>query len=485
MLKRWNVHQGSQDLGLMTAKEIREALRRGSLDPFDKVSAEGSNIREDLVEVDEIFKEDLEESAAVASKPVAEEAQPTADGAKPLGFSAPKKAKSRTQSPIPSPVAQSAPFKIEVQSPAQGLKAKSIVHEAVEEAPRTDPPADPNMFAPSWRNPDTASLAAAKDDSKSTQKRYYLIDKSKILGPVSALEIQSLFNRGGMNEKVKVQRIGGTKAIPISQFISSFSEDRIKELTEDGKLNQKVSSPSSKVLNELARAANAQKIAKSRQNKSYLVFGLGAVLLGIFLLILFESSTTPKRQSESADREGKKSRPKLLQKAQTDNDEEDRKPREATQPKRAEKPAASPAKQSRSSPTPKAAKAAKPATARQAARVAESRPAPQKVAVVKPRAPEPTPIPVPVKKVSPIERAMNSGGGVQTVGPLNFSMTALESCPSKCNLILRDSSGVSIKAIFFKSAYYDQLKRNPNNVFVSGSMRKEGSNATILIQDVR
>ncbi|HET9241575.1 MAG TPA: hypothetical protein VFO10_30190, partial [Oligoflexus sp.] len=57
MEKRWNVYHGNDYLGLKTAKEIREALRQGTLDPFDKVSREGSNIREDLIEVDEIFRE--------------------------------------------------------------------------------------------------------------------------------------------------------------------------------------------------------------------------------------------------------------------------------------------------------------------------------------------------------------------------------------------------------------------------------------------
>ena len=72
MVKRWNVYHGNDHLGLKTAKEIREALRQGTLDPFDKVALEGSNIREDLVEVDEIFKETPEDvEIAPAPKAVA------------------------------------------------------------------------------------------------------------------------------------------------------------------------------------------------------------------------------------------------------------------------------------------------------------------------------------------------------------------------------------------------------------------------------
>lgn len=481
----------------MTAKEIREALRRGTLDPFDKVSAEGSNIREDLIEVDEIFKEEEgeAESTSTEAKAAPSEVLPTADGAVPVAFpNASASAAAPVASSSASPVQAPSPYKIEIASSAPVAKSQSQSQSTDDEdGPRTNPPPGASAFIPSWRNADTASLTAAKDDkeSKSTQKRYYLIDKAKILGPVSALEIQSLFNRGGLNPKVKVQRIGGTKAIPIAQFIASFSEDRIKELTDDGKLNQKVSSPSSKVLNELARAANAQKIAKSRKNKTYIFLALGGFLLGAILLVIFESSQGPKHSSETLEHEGKKGRPKLLQKAQ-DEDKDDKevrsRPKAVAAPQRAPKPDPTPAPEVRTPPrrTPsRPAPKATPAPSRPAVVERRSQPEPKKVAVVRPRAPEPTPAPAPVKKESPIERALSSGGGVQTVGPLNFSLTALEACPSKCTLTLRDSSGMSIKAIFFKSAYYDQLKKNPSSIFISGSVRKEGSSATILIQDVR
>jgi hypothetical protein len=64
-------------------------------------------------------------------------------------------------------------------------------------------------------------------------------------------------------------------------------------------------------------------------------------------------------------------------------------------------------------------------------------------------------------------------------------MSSLESCPSKCTLTLRDASGASIKAVFFKSAYYDQFKKSSGNVFLTGNTRKESGELTIFIQDVR
>lgn len=473
MLKRWNVHHGAQDLGLMTAKEIRDALRKGTLDPFDKVSAEGSNIREDLIEVDEIFVETEADDEGTNSQPSIQAPLATADGA----VAVPMPAQAQAQQPKIQAAAVQAP------TPAAASKASAPKMIELEESPRTAPPPSTAAFSPSWKNADTVALLASKDDkdSKSTQKRFYLIDKAKVLGPLSALEIQSLFNRGGLNAKVKVQKIGGTKAIPIAQFIASFSEDRIKELTEDGKLNQKVSSPSSKVLNELARAASAQKIAKDRKNKTYLILGLAGFLLGALILVVFDSSQSPKRSNtESVEQEGKKSRPKLLQK----QDEEEA-PREVTRPrvKRetpkqdttpvSEAPVVVRKVQPRDPPKVIAKPAARPAT------VAKKAPPPKAVAVVKPKPVEAAP------SKGSIERALSSGGGVQTVGPLSFSITALEACSSKCTLTLRDSTGMTIKAVFFKSAYYDQLKKSGGNAMVSGTVRREGSGASILIQDVR
>ena len=469
MLKRWNVHHGAHDLGLMTAKEIRDALRGGSLDAFDKVSAEGSNIREDLIEVDEIFKEG-EVEKSTSSQPASAQIAPTADGDAPKAFSAQIASQHSMQLAIGAPSA----------------RMPKPMAEDSDETPRTNPP--PNIAAPSWRTADSVAITATKDDkeSKSTQKRYYLIDKANVLGPVSALEIQSFFNRGGLNQKVKVQRIGGTKAIPVSQFIASFSEDRIKELTEDGKLNQKASSPSSKVLNELARAANAQKIAKDRKNKTYLVLALAGFLFGAAVLVIFDSSQSSRHSpSEVLDNESKKGRPRLLQKPQEEAQEVVT-PRDKTQPppkvvlKQVPEPSKlTPKRQAPTVRTPLSRPAA-PATA--VTRKPAAQPKPKPLVLAKPKV---TSLAASARKEGPIERALSSGGGVQTVGPLSFSISTLESCASKCTLTLQDSTGASIKAVFFKSAYYDQLKGSGGRVYVSGTVRKDGPTATILIQDVR
>jgi hypothetical protein len=476
----------------MTAKEIRDALRKGTLDPFDKVSAEGSNIREDLIEVDEIFAEAEDDNEGLASNaPVSSTPLLTADGSSAVAMA--DRGRIQEQGQGQTPVTPPASFATQLPS---GLNRPSPAPAQVgsDGGPRTNSsPIAAALPALSWKSSEATNAAALRDDSKSTQKRYYLIDKARILGPISALEIQSLFNRGGISPKVKVQRIGGAKAIPISQFIASFSEDRIKELTEDGKLNQKASSPSSKVLNELARAANAQKIAKDRKNRTYLILALAGFVFGAVILVILDSNGSNRRAAgEQQAGENKKGRPKLLQKSNPDAREENRVTDNTSEP-----PVRAKSKGVVQTKTPRAPVEVSRETKeirrlpppKQPVRQAQNelkQPATKviapKIATVSKTQPTESGS---LKKEGPIARALSSGGGVQTVGPLNFAMSALEACSSKCTLTLRDNTGASIKAIFFKSAYYDQLRASSGSVFISGTVRREGSGASILIQDVR
>lgn len=519
MAKRWNVHHGNENLGLKTAKEIREALRKGTLDPFDKVSAEGSNIREDLIEVDEIFKETSEEDQEFTA---IQQLPPMANQA--YGAGAAQKARQQGQY---QPSAQAMPPQ------QQAIKlVDPISRERDPSQPRTN--AQPTQAAPvasaSWRSEHSMlNLKGPADDTdfkdgKATQKRYYLIDKSKILGPLSAIEIQSLFNRNMLNQKVKVQRIGGTRSIPVAQFISSYSEDRLKELTDDGKLNQKVSSPSSKVLNELARAASAQKIAQDRKNKTYMVIGSIGLVLGALIFIIFEA-TRSSRKNDARDKEdvaaersesGRRgnNHPKLLQKTQSheasdDGDDGDpqgsrssrkshAQPAPASAPKKLAPPLAEAPREKLKTPL----KQGKKANNQQAQNTPQPQPLPpatasasapmptaKSVAKTAPIKTQPQAPAAPSKKAekdSPIGRALSSGTrGIQTIGPLSYSPAALESCPTKCTLTLRDASGATIKAVFFKTAYYDALKKSSNGVFLTGNTRKESGELTIFIQDVR
>jgi hypothetical protein len=71
------------------------------------------------------------------------------------------------------------------------------------------------------------------------------------------------------------------------------------------------------------------------------------------------------------------------------------------------------------------------------------------------------------------------------VGPLTFSNSALETCPSKCTLTLFDGSGTSMKAVFFKTVYSDALRSRARGVFLTGGTKMDRGELTLFIQDVR
>jgi hypothetical protein len=435
MEKRWNVYHGNDYLGLKTAKEIREALRQGTLDPFDKVSREGSNIREDLIEVDEIFREGAESPANPA-----ESAPPK---------SMPEGTVVADRSAILEAAAGVG------KSAGTGSKAKP---KPVEDPDDSDGPED---FA--QRN-DTGT--------RNSGKRYYLIDREKVLGPLSALEIQSLFNRNMLNKKVRVQKIGNEKTIPITQFISSYSGDRLKELAEDGRIPQQigVGSPSSKVMNELARMASSRRVTQDRKNRAYLVMSFVGLILGAFVYLIYEQSTSEPAHRQAVEEEAEeqpapaKARPRLIQKA----------PEPA--PKK-EAPPPPPRKVEREKPEPRS-------EPRQ-----EKRPARKNTAVTRvsqdndgPRNTDNIPQ---QKGPGPIAKAIESAGRIQTIGPLTFSNSALESCPSKCTLTLFDGTGASMKAVFFKNAYSDILRSRARGAFLTGNTKMDRGELTLFIQDVR
>ncbi len=430
MEKRWNVYHGNDYLGLKTAKEIREALRQGTLDPFDKVSREGSNIREDLIEVDEIFKE---------------------------GADGPAENVSSTPAPEGTVVADRSAL----------LEAAASVGKSVGSASKSKP----KPVEEKDEEEDGIEDFAQRNDTgtRNSGKRYYLIDREKVLGPLSALEIQSLFNRNMLNKKVRVQKIGNEKTIPITQFISSYSGDRLKELAEDGRIPQQigVGSPSSKVMNELARMANSRRVAQDRKNRAYLVMSFVGLILGALVYLLYEQTTSeppqrPAAEETEEEQPANKPRPRLIQKAPESAPRKEVSPPPVPKKVDKDKPEA---RQVDKRPTRKTAAGTKVSQDNETARGTDN--IPQQ------------------KGPGPIAKAIESAGRIQTVGPLTFSNSALESCPSKCTLTLFDGTGASMKAVFFKNAYSDQLRNRARGAFLTGNTKMDRGELTLFIQDVR
>ncbi len=466
MERRWNVYHRGEFFGLKTAREIREALRQGAIDPFDKVSAEGSNIREDLIEVDEIFRETNEQFAkAAANGPI---------------FSATPIPKVEEEPAVAIPVVFPEPSPPKTSEPQRiGSKTEST------------PAGSDRAFE------ETRADAIAKQPAA---KRYYLIDRKKTLGPLSALEIQSLFNRGLLNKSVRVQKIGGQRTIPIHQFIANYAGDRLKELAGDGKIPQQIGlgSPSSRVMNELTRMVNSKRRAADRRNRAYLLLtGLG-FLIGA-LLYLF--ATTPNRNLNESKNRGENSssrteekgapatkaskgqRPRLIQKSPEATETLAPSPTPTPEPP-AKVPPKTPSNQPTTARTQRAIQTRiKPQQATKKSKPTEIRSRP-----VRPTIPvQPKPVSAPAKTAgdSPIARAKSSAGRIQSVGPVFFTPAALDACANKCKLPMRDASGATMTAVFFKSAYYEQLRNLNKGVTLTGSTRVEKGELVLIIQDIR
>lgn len=69
MADSWFIHRNEQLEGPKTAKEIRDLLRTGELDPFDKISATRDSEPLDIIAVDEVFQE---QSSADSGQAIAE-----------------------------------------------------------------------------------------------------------------------------------------------------------------------------------------------------------------------------------------------------------------------------------------------------------------------------------------------------------------------------------------------------------------------------
>ncbi|SMF47139.1 hypothetical protein [Pseudobacteriovorax antillogorgiicola] len=480
-MKRWRVYKDGKDLGLKTAKDIRKALREGTIDPFDLVSAEGSNIKSELVEVDEIFREDTGVDHAPGGATSTQMGEPSQSQSKsqpqidiseasppePEGGQAPK------QQPKPATESRQ---KEEVKEP----KPVSQKEVPKTEAPQTEVPREISK-SPSDSSKKKRSSTLAPDKKKS--KQFYLIDdKKRVLGPVSAEEIQSLYRRGILSNSVKVQKSEQGKKVPVRQFIASYSGKRMKALADKANPG-KAGNPSSKVLNEMYQVMNSKRLV---ERKAFIP-GLSVALLGAFLgfglfFFLDFDPSTPSAPNQSAVEqevdEPKKSvrkRPSQVKKKpklkRTPAEKDKPKPkRQAKKPKPKPKPPepapvrTAPAER-RPPPTPAPRATRRTEPSRQAAVRRTSRPA--------------------NRGIGPIKKAMGKAGQVVTVGPLTYNPVELEACGLKCQLKFSDGQGGVLEAVFFKGAYYERLKAKPNGVTLTGSSKIQRGTLVIFIQDVR
>lgn len=455
-MNRWQVFRRGSYLGIMTAAEIRRALREGAVDPFDLVCREGSQLRVEILEVDEIFT--AQEAGA-------------SDGFTQIGS-------------VPMPAAA-----------ASGMPPTSYVHHIHHQQQYAPASAQqPRMHEPYGR--------------RKSQKKFYLIDRNgRMLGPLAAGEIQSLATRGIIGGGVYVQRMGDPKKISLSSFLRDYAR-------ANSRARRGIDLRSSAALNAVYRGMAARRYRSSGSLFPYFMVTIVGAILGFLVYFALhpqkgsDGRRVKHRQERRVEQRG--SSPKLKRIMQ----QEKAKAVRSKKPVAVVKPTKKPAPTNVQKVTSQRTKAAEKVLKKQAkakkvvsqpapkkrtpAAVAKKAPvkrrapiAPQKARAVvkvpprsKPKSPPRAVAPPPVRRPAPVAQQLVDGQPATLPG-MNYSIAELDECPIKCKLRFSKPGGPTVTAVFFKGAHLDALLAKRGNATISGHVKKQGADTQIFLESVR
>lgn len=458
MAIQWYIHQKNERLGPMTSLEVREALREGTVDPLDLVSREGSSVRIELYEVDEIFSVSNQNEQSNQHS----ELQPMT---------------------LERPISRAA------GSDISGYDLKKTV--------------ESNPVKQSRKK---ASASNERSKRGRDPKKFFLYDKKKRkLGPLSAKEIQSIFYRGIVDQSAKVVKAGSDKKVPVATFVAVYAGSRAKqydnEKTQVGGFSEPmtrtaVAVPSSRVLDELAMMRRGGGGPSALTNVWLPIIGiLFGIAVGYWVIDTYvfnqplnrritatqENKATPKdkvkRKPQEIVRESPQPEPNQTQKRAVKKEVE-------RKPQRKEVKKAPPPK------TPPKVINRPPGQVRPIApKVVPKRIPPR---VVKPRTTPPIVRKAPAR-VPPPKASGDSGsvaglrskvGSIASAPNMRFSKAALSACSIRCTLTFTDSVGGSIRVVFFKGAFEDKLQKSSGRVTISGRISGSAQNLMMILQGV-
>ena len=422
MSKRWQIYRDGKLVGAMTSVEIRQALRDGKVDPFDRVCQEGSNVSRQLVECDDIFNiegNQDDNSGTNAEKMGVDRLKMARTVVAGKDFILPKKPAKTTQ-------VFSAPGPTE----------------------------------------------KARNDGQ--VKEFYVKSRTgKVLGPLNPREIQSLFHRDIFKKTDRVRKVGAKKSIPMEQFVAAYAGAVIKAI-ETERDNPSIGA-SSRVLNELSRGVLTRK--KSRMTLilriAVPILVLAAFAIFGFLIVknwahLFETRTVPQGNEVVHPRPGGK-RGKAMIKL-----------------KKIEEKVLRPSREQSGQKSVPVKKPKNPPPKEPESRIRQSQPQIRKLIPKRALPPfrHPPSWVRPAKPVIRPLNLAGLIGRKSEIGPMTYDRGELVRCTLKCRLSLRHASGVIVTGIFFKAAFEGALMRK-SSVFVNGVVRREPTGYVILIQGVR
>ncbi len=491
MNDKWHIYKGNKELGVMTAEEIRAGLRDGTLDPFDMVAREGSQVRREIFEVDEIFS---------VTQAVYDEMSSTAI----KRSAAPNRAFDDSDTDL-SGTGLSKP----------GLAGDRLAIGGGQLHLATS--ATSTVRAKNSQQP-----GAKRDQSRRQRnpKQYYLTDRDqKSMGPLSIDEIRSLFYRGVLPKDVKVMREGSTAQVSVSKFLSVYMDGQQRPVELGG--HPRAPRYTSQISRRKFETQSVSPLA-------IVALFTGFLLLGAAAVLIWETkfSRTPSPTVVNSSLAAAKKTPRTTArntnpptKDETLIEEPSRPSTETRLPipappmlgtatevdEAAEEPVVT--RPLDRPPTRPAVVASRPVnkqpSVRRDPRQMQPKRRPSIVTVLRPQTAirqRATPAVAmrlsarpPLKPMTAPRPGVSSGASiesladgtqVQNLGPMSFDRNALTQCAPACTLTFNGATG-SVRGTFFKKVWGPALERSSGSVYLSGSVRKSEGGTKIILNGVK
>jgi hypothetical protein len=464
MADRWHIYRDGKALGPFNAAEIRKQLRDGDLDPFDLVAREGSPLRRELVEVDELF----------ATAPAPAEAQYATDQA------------TQTLGTIDKLVAGEARLPGGFVPPDEVLQGNLVLADA----------------AAANATQVSGSAAPPVRRRKKDPKHYHLRDaKGRVLGPLSATDVQALFYKGVINASVMVMKQGSSAKVPADKFVAVLARSKGGGTTRPRQGAHPAMMSGQQRVSRLTqlKAAQMARLEQVRGTRFLtMVLVVAAVaLLGLAGVLAYRngggewiarkfaafSSPAPETPAKRRPRARPTSVPVktggALPRPTTYRPEPRPMPRvERPERKKPERKKPERKKPEKAKPAPvKVVKPPKPVKVTSAVAVAPAKPKP----VPKPA---PAPAPKPAAPAGPSVAALTDGQTISHFGPMRYDPAAVATRTGAC-VVAFSGGGGTVTGRFFKDGFGAALAARKGSAYISGIVRKSGGGTMVLIQDVQ
>ncbi len=490
MTKRWFIYKDDKPTGPYSALEIRQLLREGVVDPFDFVSQDGSQLKLELVEVDEIFSnENISYDGS----------QQAASGDS--GFVAKIADRSYSDKQKSVPYDSSTPT-IEPTAPRSSPASQLAIA------------SDMRKIGKSGNVPEPISQAyAASKKKRRDPKRYHLIDpKGRVLGPLSPGEIQSLYYRGVVDKNVKVMRDGSNSSVAIAKFVSAYAEAQGMPKTPKQGGHPIIQGVSNSALNRLALMRRAEAISR-RVSSGLPPLAIGIIVVAVLLIalaigLLIRDGTLFDgfRDTKTSQQQRPVEKPPVKVQQKTNREKNKISPKKIVPKKARKEPSvgsgvlARPRGKIRPS-TPQRMQPRsryQPRNNRSTPKVKTQIKRPDSPYRMSPGRPYVKPMPVmtrpmtqplkpvsaPPKKLGPTVGSLVDGQSVSGLGPMQYSRDAVKSCDGSCTITFTGAGG-SVSVAFFKNVWGTPLLSKKGGVYISGLVRKNGGSTKILLNGVR